>query len=436
MADKKLESLKMKILEAREKIQSVGSYGDFHAHVKDIKGQRSGFSNSNISNLLKAIESKKKKTDDELANYEYKVEQFYSLAEKFAQSKKSNISNFYGTVWEVYFFYGLYKSDTGLGRAGLEIDEDGRVHLDNVKEDGVSTDYEGSFSLIDDNVLFLDLRGEAQGRKIHIKVMTGTSPGELALGAYTSYEKQKVVSGTIVFKKYGGKLEDIDIGIFAYSKNYDKFSKIDIEIRKFLSSKKENFIKLPNHINDIRNLGKFMNEYRTNKKRLFFNSDKPILYFSSPMYFAEENYKRSSKIVSEIANDLDKGFENDNLNIQVKDPGKYIEGERRNARLAKNQIIENIEALKGTKFFVMIFDSNEPTLSFVELGIALVQCKHVLVFYTDKKTFPSMLPHLNTSKRLNYFACHYIDSLEANRDFIFDTIDLEVRDNLGREDED
>ena len=426
--------LQKKIHEARKKIQAVGSYVDFHAFVKKHKGRRSGLSNSNITNLLNKIQSDAEKNKD-LDNHKRKVEEFSKLVDRYALSVKSNETNFHGTVWELYFFYGLYKEDTGIGRAALEIDTEGIVHIHNIGN-SVSTDYEGSFNLIDDNVLFLDLQGRPNGRKIHMKVMTRSSPHELALGSYTSYEKQQIFSGTIIFRKYEGNVQDIERGVFAYSKNYDKFSKIPIDVRRFLSLKKENLIKVPNYVNNLKDLKRFHEDYRSNKRRLFFNVDKPIVFISAPMHSIDKDkYAKNNSIINRIIKELKEDFKSEDIGIDIQYPGEeQIEG-RRNTRLAKNRIIDNFENLKRVKFFVLIFDSSNPSISLVELGMALVYCKHVMVFYTDKETFPSMLPHLGTSRRLRYFVCHYIDSLEQNEDFIFETIDLEIRDNLGRRDE-
>ena len=429
----KSEDLKSRIDNGRKQIQKAGSYRDFYAFIKRQKGNYSGLSSPNISNLKKDIDEET--NSDVLEEYSFRVETFEEAVDKYLKSKVSNAVRFHNTRWYAYFFYNFAEDQARLGRAVLSIDGDGHVKLENVK-DNVSTNYEGTFELVGDYVAFYDLEGNREGAKIHIKILTGEKPREISIGTYTSFERQQVTSGAIVFEHKTDEREILTPGAFTYSKD-PEFKNIPEEIRKFLSLKSLNHIKVPQNIYSYIGLQEFNVNYprRRNKRKLFFDVDEPILFLSSPSYSLQpEKHEQKSAVLNDIISKLRKNLGRDNIPIQIHYPGSYdVNRGRRRLNSAKKAILDNFEMLKRTKFFVLIYDSNAVSTSLIELGWALAHCPVVLIFYNEVEGFPEVITTISNSRRYSLLDTKRIRSMEEDKDFITAQIEFEVRDHLNVE---
>ncbi|MDF1867985.1 MAG: hypothetical protein P1U70_24410 [Saprospiraceae bacterium] len=429
-SDKKNDLVK-RISVIRERISDLGGFDQFYKYIK-ASGRGSGFSNSSITYLLKLIEENKndkRKLDD----YNIKVEAFENVLKEYEQSLEVNYNKFLGKNWYLYFFYNRMKSKPKLGRAILSIDNYGKATITNVQDD-ISTDYQGTFKLINDYILFLDMVGKSEATKIHLKIIVGDEPKELCLGGYISFESQTVFTGSIVLELRMEKRHELSPGHFSYPDL--GFQETNKNIIKFLSLKNRNNIKIPKEIYSYNSLARFFESFESDEKTTFFDLSKSIVFLSSPAssLYSPSLHSIKSKAIKEIKTKLENSFGTEANRINVLYPN-YYRSEYENGEFplhnAKREMLENLEILRRTHFYVLMYDSRAVSKSFIELGWALAHCKVILIFYKEGEEFPEAITTLRSTRRLGHIDIQRIKSIEEDKDFIFRKIEFEIKDHLN-----
>ncbi|MEO0899392.1 MAG: hypothetical protein AAFY71_23475 [Bacteroidota bacterium] len=434
--DKIIEDLE-KLLEdlKRPPFKGFGDFRDWVISSNKIQNTtnitRSGF-HELFHELKRAKIAGRTYTKKEWDQYVRIIEAFNlyrgEILEKEKLSERTNTEEFYGYSWLGYFFHSSIHSEAKMGRIRLTVSRSGEVILHNISG-GLSPTYIGSFNLIRDSIGIFDLRcSEMPSKRLFFQVTMGPSPRELALGIYLSHwNNTSIMSGTIVLELITDTTKNIDSKLLSYRHESEEFFAVDPAIRRYLSRKNLNQIKLPNAVYSKKDLRAMLTKYRTNKRSLFFNEDKPTLFLSTPTNsISEERFQKNKESIDFILSA-----------IQETIPDlKIIFGGKRRTVIEKTSFLDKMEHMKRTQFFVLIHDSPEAkSASIMELAWALIFCKVVIVFYKEG-AIPELLPHLHNSRRLNYFTAIPINSLNQEKEKIKDKMIIELLHQLRGEYED
>lgn len=284
----------------------------------------------------------------------------------------SNKRNFINKKFYLYFFYAHpLTSDPYLGRAVLSIDKYENVSLKNVPDD-MSLDYIGKFDLINNQVLFFDLHspGRAEAR-LHMKILCRNEPKEISLGGYISFEMGTIVMGSVVLH-YERDRQGLEAALLAYHKNKEEFEKTPDEIKQYLAIKHLNHQKTPKLMTSTSHLEILFEKHKHKKKTLFFEESVPRVFISSPETTILKNERKENFEKMKDLEEKLKDYFDGNIEFE------YHRGFNKYSGIDKIKRI-----LRKTTLFILISKGTEnSSFSLTEAGIALVTCKHILVFYT------------------------------------------------------
>lgn len=436
MIESLLEILRGRIQKARKDIKNNGGNEAFSKFVKSEKGKYSGFSKSNISYILSEIN---KQTDGKnLESFEEKVKELELAILDFIEYRRKTINNFYNTRWYLYSFYSRPSRNVmaALSRVVLSIDTFGKVYVKN--HDG-NRDYEGTFQLVKNRLLFFDLQHIRKSEsRVHMKIVSSESPKEISLGGFISYEDESIHSGTCIIEHKGVYKDEPSLLPQLFStQGKDFFSEVPYPIRRYLSLKSQNHLKIPNDNFTINDLEDFMRNTQQNKKGLFFDYDNPEVFISSPTdSISPGNHKENSKTISSIINSVKKKLVSSDIHITFKYPGQENEedvneeGGIDRIQEYRKRIIKVMDDLKRTRFFILIYNEKAISRSLIELGWALAYCKAVLVLYKNDSKFPNNISVLEDSKKLSYFKMYPFQDLKENQDQLISKIYYTIIENL------
>ena len=339
---------------------------------------------------------------------------------------QDNHDQFCGCTWFMYFFHNNNHGDVKLARVTLQLDESGKASLLNIR-DGKSDDYFGKFTLLNNRIGIFDFRGKEQpAKKLHIQTIMGPSPRELSLGIYLTNEHNTVVSGTVALELVAKENNlDLDPIFLSHKHNWNIYQNIPNSIRRFLSRKHLNYLKVPEDVFDSEELNLRLKNHRTNKRTLFFNVDKPIVFISTPVNsITEEAHSKIKEHISALKSKIEEHLPEVNV---------VYPGEKRRSIVEKTTFLENLEILKHTQFFVLIHSEPEAVSSAtIEMSWALVYCKSVIIFHKEG-AIPELVPDLHNSRRLNYLVTREINDLEKDLDKICKKTIVEIAHQLRTE---
>lgn len=433
----KAENLYNRLIATNELLKSLrprGSQEEFWVAVRkgtivdDIQGLSHTTCQKNKVFLQECVV---KNNDDISPKLEEWVERFEEAAQIYIQKivEKDNLphgsgNRFYGKAWYMYFFHYNAHGRVRLARVVLIISEQGRVEVENL-QDHISENYIGTFQLVNNRTGIFELRGENQHRKkLYIQAIMGAVPTEIALGAYVTYEHNTVVSGTLVLELIQNtKNLDLTPRLLSWKENVEIFDNVNPTIRKFLSVKGMNYIKLPDDVFSLNILESRMDNYKPKKHVQFFDPDRPMIFISSPTnsISAEVHAKNSKNILV-----IKKQIEDAIPEVEV-----YYPGQDQWNTQEHTTYLDHLNMLPYVRFFVLIHpEPNAASASIIEMSWALIYCKTVMLFY-KKGTIPKRTTDLSSSY-LNVTVTREIEDLEAEHLDIANRIIFEVTQDLKR----
>lgn len=334
-----------------------------------------------------------------LFQFEEKIERIEkAYRPDFIQNKSvpspSEQEGFIGKSWYLYFFYikpGSKKIDPSLGRAVLHIDSElprnKNVLCENVIQDGVSKNYEGSFDYIDgDNevkMVYFDLKALPTKNKknytrLHIKISCLGHEDEISLGAYITYEHNKITTGSVVLSliKDDEPVQNLSSAILSHNKQPDEFlNATPLAIRQYLSLKSFNYSKIANTVHTLYDLEKMVTDRHFKRNLFFFDEQVPIVYISTPITSLNNDTKQNNNTaINNLVNLLKVKYDN---NIAIEYP-KWSD----NNVGFKQKFKKFKESIKRTRFYVLIItEIDQGSLALTELGLALAYCKNIIIYY-------------------------------------------------------
>jgi len=356
-------------------------------------------------------------------SFKFHANRFLGAAEDYMETV--NIDGFSNKEWFLYFLSVAERKTKHIkiGRALVRTGEGRRVTLFNVNE-GFSEDYEGEYDFIKDRkVVFFDLKNDPINttRELHIKMIYHRHDSQIQLGTYTTFDEQRLYSGTMVFQQITGdeKLEELSQEqknpvLCSYDYNSQIFGDIPSQIITYLSLKNRNYHEIPMTVPNLDELQVYLDEYKPifNKTNRFLELNKPRLFIAIPTGKKDDSNvsdKERNKILSICSKLKGKLARRVEFNICESDQ----ELDRDNSKPQ-----ESLLTLKRTRFFVLIMgDISEASFSLVQLGYALANCKYLMVVFKNKSVSPRILSF--QSDVINKFP---VDSIENSSEEIVDAI--------------
>lgn len=340
-------------------------------------------------------------------NLEKKRKSIYPLLKQFLSSKENN---FFPSYWKIFFFHTIppnYKTPR-LGQGILHIIDDKNIKLFNVNDQDSRGKERGKISLFTDNVMFLDLASiENNESHLHIKINKREYPTEILLGGFTSREKNTITVGTILLEKLELNSENNETtNILSISD--PKFTEIDESIRKFLSRKDQNYLKIPHNIYSLKRLKEKISAHRRKRRyeTIFYEHRALIVYFSAPYNsISPEKRSKMQDMVKRIIEKLSDYCNPKDFSFYP----VYLAGE---PEISYNKMQDY---LKHTSIFVMFYFDKVSSASLVELGMALSCSKKVCIFCNSQT-----LPH--TIQNMANDAEGVICKVESREEKIYSTI--------------
>jgi len=192
--------------------------------------------------------------------------------------------------------------------------------------------------------------------------------------------------------------------------NREAFYQVHPAIRRYLSLKEQNWLKVPTGIFRHEDLVQQMENFMQDKKRKFFNVDAPILFISSPTNSItnaeyEENRKIIFRIIQQVAAALPW--------LEIRFPA-----ESKKLWLDDVTFKKNLETIKRTHYYVLLHNgSNKVSSAILEMAYALIYCKTTMLFYVED-SLPRMTPMLQRQPAFNYLLCEKIESLPMEEESI------------------
>lgn len=391
-AIRKIDSILHTLVRCKNKMLQRGAWDDFVYWLdkpQNIAYSRHKIKRGTIENAISDYKRLKRYLDtdqvldpddkDKLA----KLDRIEEKAKAFVEAVEAYISTpndedpFHGKAWFVYFFYvGKRDKEPQLGRGVLQGYDSKFVELENLPGSN-HRDYAGTYSMIHNQVCFLDLETPSKDRKLHIKVYYSLpEKDEILLGSYITFENNEIVSGTILFERVTTEIEKPHPAVLSYKNNPKLFNAVHPSIKKFLLLKRYNHHKIPNTIHTYSDLQNFLVIHDENWKRRFIEEAMPRIFIASPgLSINKESFGKNKKAIDYLIEKLHNDFASENLNISVHNNQDNVQD------LASPK---TLVGLQKTKFFVLIYTKTTVgSYSLVQLGWALAHCKVVMIFYEE-----------------------------------------------------
>lgn len=347
----------------------------------------------------------------------FRAKVFIPIAKQYISSLTHPLAN------KTWFFYFLEVGNTKydfyprLGRGLLKTYEKFQAKLNNVP-DAFSRDYEGEYHTITDNVIFFDLNTKGYKKRLHIKIRFEHPDDEIQLGTYSTFDRSRVVSGSVLLEQITSKeLSDEEIKPLLVSSIDEpkKFKEINSSIRRYLESKSKNYYKVSNSIINLDTLENYIKSLDHPKEEdienRFLELERPIVFISTPQTALDKN---QSIIVEDTPNKK-------SIIQKLKDKFQNLEIKYENTDVFQNNGINdpyrNLKLLQRSRYFIIIL-AKADTMSFslIQLGWAIIYCKHVLVLYEDG----AISSRLQTLEAVNTnIKCKTISKINGSEDEIY-----------------
>ncbi len=371
----------------REKDNGVRVFADWlKLEYPNIKGL--GYTSiTQLVNLLLEIKEKLKDRTDELT---FTDASFGTLKRKIEDiSEKASLylkKPQFETVWYVYFLhiavtefdFSHSAPDPELGRAVLKLSSDREAKLENIS-DGISYDYEGIFEYINQEVFHFDLKTDAKkSRRLHIKFYWQGVEQTIALGTYSTFENDRIVSGNLVLQSVEAGKKKLPL-LMSFKKNRNDFKNVHPAIKEYLCLRNLNYHRISKEVTSVSLLAKELKHLQINKPQnsIFLEPhDRPTVFIASPDTADSIDVIRGRILGSVLAN-LQKNF------------GDYYNIVHRNTNISpqydKDLLpSDSLKLIKTARVFIVIISkSDKASFCWVQLGWAIAYAKRILVLYEE-----------------------------------------------------
>lgn len=388
------------------KIQKYGGRPAFAKWISDNEIPK--FSPSVLTQLVSG--DYKAMTEESLQS---KIDAFRGLIERFILEKSAGENpdrpevvaqetSFAGKIWELYFF-AVSKSNERyafLSRTVLEISQDNipilhRPQLPTIK---------GRLTKVSDIIYQIDFADPGTYFfNLHITAYLDTV-SSLRLGIYTASEMTSIFGGKVVFYLFKNKQIPQTRGLSMF-KHKEEFKNVPLEIREFLFRSESNYLHVPSNIFSTKGLTDHnkINFNHHERNSLFFDPDALTVFISTPTFSLDEiEYQKRYNEVNDIIAKVKNRLSNHTLNglVKIDYPGRK-RSENKHGRNFK----EVIDSIKQSSLFILIVNEGLMSFTWVELGLALVYAKKILIF-GNSNNLPQKLNALRTM-------INYLDIIES-----------------------
>lgn len=409
MNAKEAEVLRDQLHDAIHKIQKhikgkLITYNEWvEANRPKYNGLKSTTCMSTRSSLNRLLNKPSKFDEQATGKIIYKAKQCVVSLQKFLE--ESSKDGFSDRTYYVYFNYmAKGAKEPRLGRAVLRTLPYNRVKLKNLNT-SFSTDYVGTYDTFQNRALIFDFTAEDDTRKMRMEVLYNSTDQTWHTGAYTTFEYDHIVTGTIVFERIDGRLDPDHIkpGELCYiGPNKDEFFGIDISVRKYLARRKYNHHKITNRIASEVDFKKVISRHDAfiETKTRFFEVDNPRLFIASPSSSIDpEKRDITQKALGEISNSIEKNLENmEGGQIEV----LYDDGSSDSFIEWRSQ--RTLGLLRLSRYFVLIImPTQTASFSLVQLGWAFAYCKRIIVCYQSKSISSRIREIQHNVRGVHYF---------------------------------
>ena len=347
---------------------------------------------------LEEIRTKNKNPDLQIDDAMDEAEKRINLAYEFMDYKsewylKHNLD---GLICYAYFLY--YPSGRNhealLGCANLSVGKNNIAEFKNTGLTG-SVNYQGPaqpYLDMDHGIIIFDLESDKHGRKLHIKAFCEEKEQQVMLAMFTTYEDNRVQSGTILLFNPNAKvdgdtktlklLEEMtrDIsgvpGCYNFLSKSDEFKKIPPVIRDFFRLRNNNYHRVFKEVDTLLKLEEKINAYEPHehKNTWFLEKEKPEIFIASPILGSPNDNDSLFKTIVDDLNNEPNFAERLYINYSDKDSGYNKDGGM--------EPIKNLEYLKSVRVFILFLEEmQQASFSLVQLGWALSYSKQVILVY-------------------------------------------------------
>ncbi len=368
------DALIKRLEQARIMVHQHGGFPEFDKWRRPRKYR--GFSNPSISVLIDRI--KAGENDDlveKVERFETIVQEFVSAKPDLSENKANHIEQkMWNTQWYIYFYYPIpkHESDVEFGRAVLKIDAQGYVEIRNIN-DGVSPNYEGSFRIIKNDTLVMDVENPDRGKHLHIKTYFNPEnvPSEIMLGGFLSNGRDYIFAGTVLLEKQVGNAE-LTPARFSYHHHPNVFNDTDQHIRALLKVRSLNYLRIPPAVFLKSNLKDARKGESPHPNTRFIEPDKPVIFISAPTYSVqEETYRMINIRLEEIIREFE-------FNYQDKVEFRFF-AFRDIQRQTRLEYLKVLNDIRGASAFLLLFLEKASSNALIELGMAYAYSKNVKI---------------------------------------------------------
>jgi len=306
-------------------------------------------------------------------------------------SDKINV--FKDSVW-IYYYYDEFNGISGISTGILSIDSQQVVHIkDMLHERGRPVFYTGRVKLAGDNSLLLfELQTrQTRERDLHILVHIGNSGSkpEIALGQYHNLDDNlTIVSGTIVL---ADTKKDFDAFLPTFfEKGTAKYHGLKKQVKKYLSEKSGNRIKVPHNIYSYTKLGKWIDDKNSRHKINVANSAVRTFVSAPITSLSADSFKSFQSKITAVKASLEASCRCNCYCalLKVKSQDEWAE------HLLFKQIMEE---LRHCQLFVMVvppYELERQTSAFIEFGFIYNRKIPVVIFVEKGQGESVKIPNL------------------------------------------
>lgn len=379
MDNSEKSTLYQRILDARAAIHQLGGFVPFGIWCKKKKYR--GFSNPSITNML--AEAKAGENNALLV----KVARLTMVVEEYLTENPPNLiqstntenhdsieQKMWNTQWYIYFYYPIpkHESDVEFARAVLKIDAQGAVEIRNI-EDGVSPNYMGSFRIIKNETLVMDVENTTRGKHLHIKTYLNPEivPSEILLGGFLSNGRDYISAGTVLLEKQAANA-DLSPAHFSYHHHTEVFNDTNQHIRALLKVRSLNYLRIPPAVFLKSNLKDARKGESPHPNTRFIEPDKPVIFISAPTYSVQdETYRMINLRLEEIIREFE-------FNYQDKVEFRFF-AFRDIQRQTRLEYLKVLNDIRGASAFLLLFLEKASSNALIELGMAYAYSKNVKI---------------------------------------------------------
>jgi hypothetical protein len=405
-----------RIKKCQNQIRSSGGFPELKKFIGRKKKGEPGISSSSLNTWIKKLRDLRELgLSHESGLTALQVEQVDEYEDKiyYLENKVKEFSKRPGSpnvTRQAFFVYHLYMGRDGkepkLGRSILKIKNDNSVVFKNVP-DGISVDYFGSdYTAREDRIVF-NLESQSGDKTIHLKIYcSDINRDKVFLGAFLTYEYHHIIHGTVVLEPVPDG-EEAQPLMLSNTQNPQIFNSVNPFVREYLSFRRYSYKRVPKDIRNYKPLENFLyREAQEKPIRRFIEKTRPTVFIASPNSSVDkEKFKNNQRLIEKLKSRLRSRF-SEKIEISNKRT-KYSE------LLKEVTPPPSFRILQRSRFFILIYnETDQGSLSLVQLGWAMAHCKEVMLFY-QKGSISLNIRRLNNLGVYTY----QFDNLELEDDF-------------------